>query len=144
MCTVQLGAHAALPKSLPGSGQHEQPHLGDPSSDCISKITVQCQNCSWLLVLVGIGWDTAEPMTPNTWTQCPDTLFPPLQEQQFGKSTSAGSKHRAQGCLWDPVLEGQDSSPGFWCSPFTEQLFPCILLLPIHRAALLLARDYSC
>lgn len=92
-------------------------------------------------LMLSLGWGTAEPMTPNTWSLCPDTPI----SSRFGKSTSAGSttKHKsACGCpapgrdcacgiqFWKgrtvppgfAALHSQSSSfPGFCCSPFTEQ-----------------------
>lgn len=152
MCTVQLGAHLHFPNLYLALGSMNSFPCETPAGTA-SQVTSQCPNCSWLLVLVGLGWGTAEPMTPNTWSLChPPSSTPRTAVWQIHLSCL---KHRAQGCPWlpcsrkglclrDPVLEGQDSSPGFCCSPFTEQLFPWILLLSIHRAALLLARDYSC
>lgn len=121
-----------------------------------SQVTSQCPNCSWLLV--GLGWGSAEPMTPNTCPCVHTPLLPPLQGQQFGKSTSAASNPEpkgARGCpapgrdcacgiqFWKgrtvppgfAVLHSQSSSfPGFCCSPFTEQLFCWRGITPANKS----------
>lgn len=144
-----LCAYAALPKPLSGFGQLEPPPWGNPSSNCISKIISQCRDCLCRLATVSLASEqrghcsahvpkltvrvSRHPSLPAEGGGLAD---PPQLAQIQSPGVPAAAVLQTGTMPGDHarLLEGQDGSPGFCCSPFTEQLFCWRGITPANKS----------